>query len=182
MENVRFIYMKNKYQIKITEKIITINNLLNKFASILNIEIKQLYFIFKGKHLSINNNKRIDEITDNNLIIIFVFNLKIKNKNNNQIKELKNIICPECNNLSIINNNNDLFSLNNCINKHKFSDYNINLFLKSQYIDETAIKCDICKNYKYFYNKFYIASKGKKICPLCAEIYKSQFYILLQRL
>ena len=58
MEKVKFIYMKNKYEIKLTEKNLTINILLNKFVSILNIEIKQLYFIYKGKYLSINNKKK----------------------------------------------------------------------------------------------------------------------------
>ena len=175
MEKVKFIYMKNKYEIKLTENNLTINILLNKFVSILDIEIKQLYFIYKGKYLSINNKKKINELNDNNLTI-FVFNLNIK-KNNNE-KKLKNIICPECNNLSIINNNNDLFSFNNCIKKHKFNDFTINLFLESQFIDESKIKCDICQNNKYYYNKFYKCSNEKNICPLCAEKYKNKYNII----
>ena len=174
MENVKFIYMKNKYEIKLAGNNLTINNIINKFASILNIDIKQLYFIYKGKLLFLNNNKKINELNDNNLII-FVFNLNIK-RNNNE-KELKNIICPECKKLSIINNNNDLFSIN-CINKHIFNDFTINLFLESQFIDESKIKCDKCENNKYYYNKFYICSNGKNICPLCAEIYKSEYNII----
>ena len=100
MKNVKFIYMKNNYEIILKENNLTINNLLNKFSSIINIEIKKLYFLYKGKYLSSDNSKRINEINDNN-IIIFVFNINIKKIND---KELKHIICPECKNLSIINN------------------------------------------------------------------------------
>ncbi len=78
MEVVKFIYMKNNYEIKLKDNNLAINNLLNKFASIINIEIKQLYFSYKGKYLSLNNNKRINEFNDN--IIIFVFNINIKKK------------------------------------------------------------------------------------------------------
>ena len=31
---------------------------------------------------------------------------------------------------------------------------------------------------KYYYNKFYKCANGKNLCPLCAEIYKSEFYII----
>ena len=143
MENVKFVYMKNIYEIKLTGNDMTINNLLNKFVYVLNIDIRQLYFIYKGKLLFLNNSKKINELNDNNLII-FVFNLCIKRYNNK--KEIKNIICPECKNLSIINNSNDLFSLNNCINNHIFNDLTINLFIESQYFDESKIECDKCHN------------------------------------
>ena len=64
-----------------------------------------------------------------------------------------------------MNVNNDSFSLTNCINNHKFNEYNINLFLKSQNFDESKIKCEKCKNNKYFYNNFYLLSNWKYICP-----------------
>ena len=175
MKKVKFIYMHNKYEMKLTQQNLTINNLLNKFVSIINIEINQLYFICKGNYLSLNKHKRINELKNTNLII-FVFNLNIKIPKND--KELKHIICPECKKLTIINNNNDLYSFKNCIKKHKFNDFTINLFLQSQYIDELKIKCDKCKNNKYYYDKFYILSKDKNLCPLCAEIYKRIYNII----
>ncbi len=70
--------MKNNYEIKLKENNLTINILLYKFASIINIEINQLYFSYEGKYLSLYNNKRINEFNDN--IIIFVFNINIKKK------------------------------------------------------------------------------------------------------
>ena len=166
--------MKNNYEIILKENNLTINNILNKFSSIINIEIKQLYFSYQGIYLSSDNNKRINEIKDNN-IIIFVFNINIKKIND---KELKHIICPECKNLSIINNNNDLFSFNNCINKHKFNDFNVNSFIEIQNNDESKIKCDKCKNNKSYYDKFYKSINGENICPLCNEIYKGEYKII----
>ena len=79
MVKLKFIYMKNNYLFNLTKDDLTIKNILNKFASIIGIEIKQLYFIYKGKYVFLNNNKKINELKDNNLII-FVFNLSIKKK------------------------------------------------------------------------------------------------------
>ena len=177
MKNVRFIYMNNNYEIKVNNENMIINNLLYKYVSILKKEIKQLYFIYKGKYLSLNNNKRMNEIDDNNLII-FVFDLYFQKhkSNNDKNKELKHIICPECKNLAIINYNNDLFSLN--CNKHKFNNFTINLFLENQYFHQLNINCDICKNNKIYYDKFYKCINRKNICPLCIEKYKIENTII----
>ena len=51
------------------------------------------------------------------------------NKIINNSNKLNNIICPECNNLSLLSNNNDLFTLNNWIKKHKFEGYVISSFI-----------------------------------------------------
>ena len=62
----------------------------------------------------------------NNIIIIVI----IKNKNNNN-KNLGNIICPKCQNLSFLNINEDNIILDNCINKHKI-EYTINEFIENK--------------------------------------------------
>ena len=136
MLNIKFIYMKNIYEIKYKEKDLSIENLLFKYSSIINIHYNDLLFLHKGRKLILNNNKKVNELKDNN-IIIFVNKLKtIKNNNN---KELKDIICPECNNLAIINSNNNKISLN-CLEKnHKFIDLSINYFNEIEYIDESLI-------------------------------------------
>ena len=102
MPKIKFIYMKNIYEIKYNKNESSINNLLYKYSSIINIDIKQLYFFYKGKN--INNIEKIDDLND---IKILVYNKKInKNKNN---EDLKDIICPECKNLAIINYNDVKF-------------------------------------------------------------------------
>ena len=163
MSKIKFIYMKNIYEIECKEKDLSILNLLSKYSSIINIHFNQLFFLYKGKKL--NNMKKVNEIKDNNIIIL-VYNLKMKKINN---KELKEIICPECNNLAIINSNNNKISLDCLKNNHKLLDISLNCFNDSQYIDESLINCQKCENNKCYYNKFYICSNNKYICPLCLK-------------
>ena len=78
MSKIKFIYMKNIYEIKYNKNELSINNMLFKYSSIININIDQFYFLYKGKN--IKNIKKIDELND---ITIKVYNIKInKNKNN----------------------------------------------------------------------------------------------------
>ena len=143
METIKFIYMNKNYSINLTQNNIKIINLLNNISSIINKDLKKLYFIYKGKCLSFNNTKKLYELNDKK-VIIFVFNLTVE-KINNKNQDLKNIICPKYQNLSVLNNNNGFFSLNNCINKHRYTDFTINSFIINQYFDELNIECDKCK-------------------------------------
>ena len=108
------------------------------------------------------NNSKISNFNKNNIIII-VFNLK----NKKEKEEFKQIICPECKEISNIYFIEDKITIKNCINKHN-KNLSINEFIKKQYINE--IKCNICKNDKSLYNdKIYICSCKQYICPLCAR-------------
>ena len=176
MSIIKFIYMKNIYEMKSKEKDLSIQSLLLKYSSIINIDISELNFMYKGKILILNNNKKVNELKDNNNIIILVYNLKIKKNKNN--KELKEIICPECHNLAIINNHNNKISLNCLVNNHKFIDISINCFNDSQYINESLNNCQKCGNNKCYYNKFYICSNNKYICPLCLKHNNIKYKIL----
>ena len=166
MSKIKLIYMKNIYEIKCREKNLSIQNLLAKYCSIINMSFNELLFLYKGKILDLNNNKKVNEFKDNNIIIL-VYNLKIKKKNNYNEK-FKDIICPECNNLAIINSNNNKISLN-CLNNHRYSDISLNFFNDTQYIDESLINCQKCENNKCYYNRFFICSNNKYICPLCLD-------------
>ena len=165
--SIKFIYMRNLYEIKYNKNDISLNDLFIKYASIINIKLTQLRFFYKGKNIILNSKKKLKELKDSN-IIIFVYNIKIKKNKNTNNEDLKDIICPECKNLAIINNNTDKFSLN-CHNNHKYMDLTINWFYKSQYINESLINCNKCGNNKSYYNVFYIDSNNKYFCPLCSE-------------
>ena len=102
MVKITFVYMENKYNIIIKNKDILISKELINYASILNKTINQLYFMYNGKNLSINNKKRIKDFKEKN-IIIFVFKLEnIKNRENEN-RKLTSIICSECENIAIAN-------------------------------------------------------------------------------
>ena len=57
MLNAKFIYMNNLYDMKF-EKKDTILNVLTKYASILNNNLNELCFIYKGKILSLKIMKK----------------------------------------------------------------------------------------------------------------------------
>ena len=117
------------------------------------------------KESNINEKKKINQLKNKN-ITIFVFNMKPFSK----VQELSNIICPKCKNLSLVNINNIDYkiSINNCKNNHQSKNLTLNNYSNSQYIDESKIKCELCKNSKYLYEEeFYKCSCGLYICGLC---------------
>ena len=145
MSKIRFIYEKNIFEMILEDKN-SITNLLEKYAKLLSIKRKDLLFLYKGKNILLIENKYKKILKRNKNIIISVFKIN-KNK---KINELKNIICPICENLTFLNINEDYININ-CINKHK-NKYSINEFIDNQYIDENEIKCYICNNKNYLYN------------------------------
>ena len=126
----------------------------------INQKIKDLKFISKGKILLINDKQKIKNISNEPLIIIFVFllnNIKIRNEIS------KTIICNQCNNLALFTFNEEKkISLENCKNKHKTNDMKIKDFIENQK-KESNIKCDLCGNYRNYYNEEFYFSLDEKI-------------------
>ena len=61
MAKVKFIYLKNKFEIINLDKYTFLSDLLLKYWSIINQDKKELYFIYKGKIWSKDKNKRFKE-------------------------------------------------------------------------------------------------------------------------
>ena len=139
--------------------------MLLNYCSIINLNIKELFFLYKGKFISLDKKEKIKEFKNNN-IIISVFKKK-SNKNNNKEK-INYIICPKCKqsmNLVLFNFDDEKIILDKCINNHKTLFYNLKDFFKSQIIN---IKCEICKNDANFYNNIlYYDSNKLCVCSLC---------------
>ena len=160
MAIIIFIYEKNIFKKIFEDRNELIIKILLEYSSNINKNLNELYFICKGKKLLFKNKEKIN-IFKNNIIIINVFNLNTKKES----KKFRQIICPKCKELVIINIDGDKVSVSNCINKHNIKDLSIKDFMKNQYIKE--LKCYICKNDKYLYNnKLYICSCNKYICLL----------------
>ena len=68
--------MKNKYKIEIKSINDTIGDLHNKYSSLLNKDVKELYFLYNGKYLA--KATKIFDINKNE-VNIFVYD-KIKKK------------------------------------------------------------------------------------------------------
>ena len=161
MVKLKFIYMKNIYEIPFLNNNINMD-LIEKYCNKINQNVDDLYYLYRGKFLSLNNFKLFNKSKKD--IIISIFSIK-KNKNNN----LKTILCPECNNLVNFNISENKIILDNCKNNHKNIIYDFNEFIESQISNYSKIICDICKNNISYYKKFYFCKCGKYICPLCCE-------------
>ena len=165
MPKIIFLYEHNKYEM-ITKGNNSINNILNEYVAILDGNIDDFLFLYKGKNMILFGENLI-KISKNKKIIIMVFK-KIKNNNKNDIND---IICPICQNLSFLNIKDDNSILIECRYHHKFIYSSFNKFTKSQIIDESKYKCDICSNKSNLYNdnNFYFCSCEKYICQLCIK-------------
>ena len=161
MAEITFIYMNNKYKISMIKKNSNFDFAIDKFLSLMNGNFKDLLFLYNGKNISKYNTKKVIDLK-NNKLNIFVFNKKI-NKN----IEIREINCPQCDNLAIANYNDNKISIENCKYNHKISNISINLFIYLR--NKNKIRCFICNNYKSFYNIFYYCSCNEYICPLCKD-------------
>ncbi len=94
----------------------SIENILDKYVKLLSIEKKYLLFLYKDINI-IENKDKLNKLKNKNCMITIIHNNNNKNKN-----ELKNIICPKCNNLAFINMSGDNININ-CINNHKKENY-----------------------------------------------------------
>ena len=171
MAKIIFVYMKKIFIKAIKEKEVKIHSELRNFAFLIGKDFIDLYFLYKGKKLNLKKSLKSNNLT------IFVFDLKSKKNENNKIIQ-NNFICPECENLSIVDYNNNKFTIEKCTNKHKLSNLSLDIFIYLQNIEKMEtnelIKCCECKNNKNYYNKFYICSCNKYICPLCQEKHKEK--------
>ena len=74
---------------------------------------------------------------------VLVYDRNMTNINERIIKS-KDIICPKCGELCLINYDDYKIKLNNCKNKHE-NIISFNEFESTQNINEDKIICDICK-------------------------------------
>ena len=141
------------------------------------IWINNKYYLYKGNN--INKENKLEEIINNedkrlNIMKILVYDL---NEINNNKIEIKEIICPECNeneiikiydykiDIKYINNHNSIILLKEYIKK----------------IDISKIKCNKCNKIKSetHNNEFYICLKcNNNLCPLCKSIYDKNHDII----
>ena len=165
MIKVKFIYLKNKYEMINVKEDSFLSDILLKYCFIINQDKNELYFLYKGKILSLDQKMRIKELKNKDILIL-VFKLNYKKNKNKQ--KLNNIICPKCEeslNLALLNFDDDKIILDKCKNKHKTIFYSFKEFIESQNI---KIKCIKCKNSLDSYNNIlYYNSNEEYICSLC---------------
>ena len=105
---------------------------------------------------------------------ILILVIELNNEEKERLKLSKDIICPSCKEISILNFKDYKICLNNCINKHVFSNILFEQFNDFQKIDESKILCNYCNINKKDTNnnQFYKCCNCKiNICPTCKLTY-----------
>ena len=156
-----------------------IDDICNKFIKKININKKEIIFLYKGKKINqnIKKNKYINkEDLKNNIINILCIKIKQISKekllyNKNKLKE---IICPECGEICKIKFDNYKIILYDCKNNHKLQNIEFENFFESQNNGKSKIKCNNCNKIEKStkHNEFYNCLKcNKKLCILCKEMH-----------
>jgi len=168
-----FIYNGNQIVIPcITNEKLSL--ICEKFITKLQLDISKTYYYLYGGN-TINKDSSFEEQANNEDKIGKVMNIvvydEMKTIKNDNIKEAKEIICPECKESILLKIDEYRLSMYNCKNKHKIENKSIKEFNNIQKIDELKIICDICNiNNKYntYKNEMnYCLICKKIICPLC---------------
>ena len=173
---VKFLYLKNIYEIK-GRKDNLISEIIVKYMINISNDIKNFYFLYKGKKINLENKLKIKDLNNDDNIIILVYNLKPNKKS----QKSSNIICPECNNLALINIYDNKISTKNCINKHEILNLSIHNFIDFQINQQLHIECCVCHNNRNLYNdEFYICSCKNYVCGLCFKKHNNPSHNLLK--
>ena len=182
MSQIEFIYRSVKTIIQCQEEE-KISEAIQKFMTKATKSKDDLVFIYNGNKLdeeltfkeAANN---IDKI--NNLMKVLVYNLS-EDEKVSPLKKSKYIICPECGENSRISINNFQVSLYDCKNGHVTQNIKLKEFEKTQYINQSTIICDICKERnksESFDNKFFICFDCKKnLCLICKDKHEKEHLI-----
>ena len=174
-----------KMQCNSNDKIIKI---CAKVASKIEEDIKNIYFLYNGSKLDLSNDKlSVGELLNNidksnKIMEILVYKNNSTLINNNYNLKSQYIICRTCLGNSRIKIEDYKIKLFGCENGHDFSDIFFKDFENTQFIDESKIKCDICKNINKadtYGKKFFKCNTCKiNICPLCKNKHNNKHYII----
>ena len=96
-------------------------DIFKKYALKIDKDINGIYFIYGGD--MVNQEAPLSKLAKEKEIVILV--LEFNNEEKEKLKLSKDIICPGCKELSILNLKDYKISLFNCINKHFFFKHNI---------------------------------------------------------
>ena len=160
-----------------------LEDICEQYCKKLHKKINELKFIYLGDILNIELkikdviNKKDKENLKMNVLVYDRHSTYI----NERIINSKDIICPECGELCLINFDNYRIQLSNCINNHK-NIISLNEFERSQNINEDKIICNICNTNnkgKSYNNKFYkCGTCNKNICFLCKDKHESNHILI----
>ena len=175
MAEVEFIFntIKTVIQCNIKDKM---KDIIKKYGIKLGKEIESLYIIYDSNIINeelmekefIEIANKIDKERKKMNILVYEINTNIERDKRILSKE---IICPECKENIRINIINYKIKLFECKNGHNIDNILLNEFYNTQYIDQSKIECNKCKEINKlnsYNNIFYKCNKCNiNLCPLC---------------
>ena len=117
-------------------------DIFKRYLIQINKDINEVYFMHNGKR--IKEELRLEEINNkDNEIKILVYTINDNNIGNKEIlKQNKDIICPECGKICLIDLKDYKIKLNKCINKHSTENILLEEFSDLQKNNEFNIICN----------------------------------------
>ena len=170
--NLNFSYYGKRIQIH-CKRSEYMKDIFKRYLKKIEKDRNAIYFLYNGD--KINEESKLKEINNKDKEIeILVHNIDnsiIEDKE--ELKLSKDIICPECKEICLINFDDYKIILNKCKNGHNIENILLDEFNNLQKINEAKIKCDQCeRNKKELYNNklFKCCSCNLNICPLCKSL------------
>ena len=153
------------------------SNICHKFALKVSEDIKNLYFYYSGNELNLD--LKYSEIINNIDKQRKCMSVLVNSVNDTDNSKQQNIvnsyypICPTCKESAKIEIKDFKINVSDCKNGHKMNNILLEEYEKSQKIDLTKIKCNVCNlndKSKTYNNEMYICNTCKiYLCPLCKE-------------
>ena len=144
----------------------------------------QLYYLYNGNKINedLTFNEQANNFDKNRKKMNIIVTNNAQGKSDSKKIISKDIICPECKELSLIDIKNFKINLHECKNNHNINNILLNRFEETQKINLSEIICEICKQNNKgntHKNEFYICNTcNKNICPLCKSIHDKKHKII----
>jgi len=185
MATVEFIYngTTTMIQCQTDEKM---EDVIEKFLCKVQKEKGSIFFLYAGKTLDedLTFNEAINIIDKpKNLMKIQAWELLIDTDNTASLKKSNYVICPECYGSAFIDFDENYQIIFSCLNKHESKNIQLKDFEKSQLIDQTKIKCQVCKIINKStspHNSFFFCLNCKlNLCQKCKKAHEPEKHVII---
>ena len=182
MVEVIFEYKTNKIKIECNEND-KIKDIINKFIIKTQLNVEKCYIYNGGlinEELTFKEQANtLDRERKKMNVIVYD---SYQNYNEQTIIKSKDIICPKCKEIALINIKDYRINFCQCKNNHIEKNISFEEYENTQKIDLSTIKCDNCKEKNIRStnnNEFYICNVcNKKLCPLCSGSHDNNHIII----
>ena len=184
MMQIEFIYKGRLINVQCNEEE-KLKNIYTRICSKIELDINKVYFIYNGSLLNeeFTIESVINKFDKSRKMMNIIVDLKYgQNDNKKNLAKAELIICPQCKEPAKIFIKDYSITIFGCKNNHSINNILLDQFEETQKIDESKIKCDICKinnKEKSFNKQFYICLKCElNLCSLCKDIHDKSHYII----